>query len=141
MRGQIEFAARAKQINDFSGLRYGNITPTDIDGVIEYKNKAYVWIETKYLEKSLPHGQRLCIARLVDDADKAGKEAIAIIVEHAVHNPAMSIPVAECYVREMYWGREKKWRKLSQGHSTRQIIDKFLGMVEKENHFKAACAR
>jgi len=41
VRGKIEHRDRARQIRDFSNLRYGNITPTDIDGLIEYQNKCF----------------------------------------------------------------------------------------------------
>ena len=50
MRGAIMHAERAKQLNDFNGLQYGNITPTDIDGVIDYKDRAMVFLEIKFFE-------------------------------------------------------------------------------------------
>ena len=42
-RGVIQNRDRKKQIIDFSGLKYGKITPTDIDGLIEYKDKAMMF--------------------------------------------------------------------------------------------------
>ena len=39
LRGATTYKERAKQGRDFTGLRYGNITPTDIDGLIEYHGK------------------------------------------------------------------------------------------------------
>jgi hypothetical protein len=44
LRGVIQNVGRKQQINDFSELRFGNITPTDMDGCIEYKDKAYIFI-------------------------------------------------------------------------------------------------
>ena len=38
-RGVILNPARMQQIVSFEGMKYGTITPTDIDGFIEYKNK------------------------------------------------------------------------------------------------------
>jgi hypothetical protein len=126
MRGVIENTARAQQINDFSGLLYGKITPTDIDGLIEYQDKAYVFIEVKYNGKDLPYGQRLAIKRLVDDTSAQGKQAIALIVNHEVADTSASVPVAECIVREMYHSKEKLWRPPKMPMTTREIIDGFL---------------
>jgi hypothetical protein len=47
----IQNVGRKQQINDFSELRFGNITPTDMDGCIECKDKAYIFIEIKYMNK------------------------------------------------------------------------------------------
>lgn len=58
MMGQIENRARKQQILDFSGLVFGKITPTDIDGMIEYHGKAFVYYEFKYLNADTKYGQR-----------------------------------------------------------------------------------
>ncbi len=42
------------QFNDFSGLRYGSIYPTDIDGLIEIQDKLFIFIELKYQEAKVP---------------------------------------------------------------------------------------
>ena len=39
---------------DFTGLRWGKITPTDIDGFVEIRDKAYVFIEVKYSNTFAP---------------------------------------------------------------------------------------
>jgi len=51
IRGVIKYRGRARQIIDFRGLTYGNITPTDIDGLIEYKDKCILLIEIKHQSK------------------------------------------------------------------------------------------
>lgn len=127
MRGVIENPARAQQINDFSGLLYGKITPTDIDGLIEYQDKAYVFIEVKYNGKDLPNGQRLAIKRLVDDTSKQGKVAIALVVNHEVADTSASVPVASCAVRELYYSKEKRWRAPHKPVTTKEIVDWFIG--------------
>lgn len=129
MRGEIIHAARAQQINDFSGLLFGKITPTDIDGLIEYKNKAYVLLEVKYNNKDLPYGQRLAIQRLINDVSNSGKAAIALIADHDVEDTALSVPVAECAVRELYHYRERRWRPPKHSMTTRQVIESFLSGV------------
>jgi len=130
MRGEIIYAARSQQINDFSGLLFGKITPTDIDGLIEYKDKAYVLLEVKYNNKDLPRGQRLAIQRLIDDVSNSGKAAIALIVSHDVEDTATSVPVADCAVRELYYYKEKRWRPPRLVMTTRQAIESFLSGVD-----------
>ena len=64
-RGSIQFPDRARQLIDFSGLRYNKITPTDIDGFIEYHDEAIVFMEFKYGNAELPYGQKLALERLL----------------------------------------------------------------------------
>ena len=95
-RGEIINIERARQINNFKNMRYGKITPTDMDGLIEYHNKAYVFIEVKYGDKDLPFGQRLALERLVKDTSSKDKQSIAIVCEHQVDNTENQIDVADC---------------------------------------------
>ena len=56
-RGKIQFRARKKQILDFSNLRLKyRITPTDMDGLIEYRNRIRFFIEMKYRNAVPSHG-------------------------------------------------------------------------------------
>ena len=111
-RGEIHNRKRAKQINDFSGLAYGNkITPTDIDGLIEYQDKGYVLIEVKLRGVLLPYGQRLALERMTDDLTRAGKPTVCIIASHDIDDPEQDINVANTRVREYRW--HKKWQTTS----------------------------
>lgn len=109
---------------------YGKITPTDIDGLIEYRDKAYVIIEVKYGNKDVPYGQRLAIKRMVDDLS-SDKTCVAIICEHEVHDTDKHVDVSNCKVREVYFGSEKKWRKPNLGITTKQAIDRFINAVNE----------
>lgn len=130
-RGVIENKKRAQQINDFSGLQYGNITPTDLDGLIEYKNKGYVLIEIKYKGKELPFGQRLAIERMVNDFACAGKTAIAIIADHYIDNTDDDVNVSDCNVRELYHSKERVWRTPKQAMTTAELIKGFIDVLER----------
>ena len=44
-RGVITNRARARQIRDFSGLQIGTITPTDLDGLIEFHDECFIFCE------------------------------------------------------------------------------------------------
>ncbi len=106
-RGRIQERDRARQIIDFSGLKFGKITPTDIDGLIEYHNQAVIFMEFKYFCAPLPHGQQLALTRLVDNSQRAGKEAILLICEHHVSDCDSDIIASDAIVREFYY--RAKW--------------------------------
>ena len=132
LRGVINNVARKQQINDFKDLRFGSITPTDLDGVIEYRDKAYVFYEIKYLDAELPHGQRLCLERLVHDTLKAGKRAIALIVEHSVHSTEEHIPVAQCHVREFFFKPRDGWMHTKRYYNALELTQKFFAYADSD---------
>ena len=127
-RGSIYNRDRAKQLNNFSGLRYGTITPTDIDGLIEYNNKAYILIEIKYKNNECPNGQRIALERLTDDLQKTGKDTICIIGTHEIENPEIDVDVAT--TKAIMYRRNKKWHKCDT--TTKEIIDNFLQTINKD---------
>lgn len=127
-RGVIQFRERRKQILDCSKLRYGNITPTDCDGLIEYHDKAYVLFEIKYRNAKVPAGQLLALTRSVEDFRRAGKSALLVIAEHDVDDPAQDIDAAECTVREYYW--HGQWRTCKES-KLKDIIFAFVAKVDK----------
>lgn len=132
MRGVIENTARKQQIIDFRHLKYGNITPTDLDAYIEYKDKAKIWIEFKYRNAEPPYGQRLAMQRDVKDAEKIGKEAIAIIAEHDVHDTAHSVMADECQVREICYKQCFTWRPPKYPCTVKQMVDKFIEYADRD---------
>lgn len=127
-RGEFQFIDRAKQLVNFKGLNIGKITPTDIDGVIEYKNKAYVFVEVKYKDKELPFGQRLALERLIKDTS-INKQSIAIVCEHSVDDAEQQIEMANCKVRELYLSSENKWRPPTNDITVKQMIDLFIEVI------------
>lgn len=70
-RGVIAHRERARQISDFSELRFNNITPTDIDAFTEYKDKAFMFVEFKHVSNpGMKTGQTLAFERLCRDLRK-----------------------------------------------------------------------
>lgn len=126
MRSKIEHPKRMKQLVDFVGLELDSgIYPTDIDGLIEYKDSEYIIIEVKHRNAKVPRGQRLALQRMVDDFTKAGKNSVAIVCEHSVDDANKPVIMAKCRVRELYYGREHKWRPPDKKMNVRQAIDAF----------------
>ena len=105
-RGVIQYREWSKQIIDFSGLRYGNITPTDIDGYIDFHNQLTILMEFKYGNAKLPYGQKLAYQRMIDDIEKSGKPAYLLVCSHNIEL-AKDVPAAYTYVKGIY--HKKKW--------------------------------
>jgi len=127
-RGEIQFVDRARQLNSFKDLTFGKITPTDIDGLIEYKDKAYIFIEVKYKDKDLPFGQRLALERLIRDTPKH-KKSISIVCEHCVEDTEIQVNVANCKVRELYLYNELKWRPPNELITVKELVDLFINVM------------
>ena len=123
-RGEIHSPERARQLRNFSGLLFGNITPTDIDGLIEYHDKGYVIIELKYRDAEILRGQELALERMTDDFQRAKKKALCIIATHQEDNPQISINVADTIVtkyRYLY-----KWTIPKETCLTHVLIEWFF---------------
>jgi len=122
-RGIINNKGRARQLRDFSGLRYGNITPTDIDALIEYKDRAYVIVEFKFGEADVPTGQMIALTRLCDDLQNY-KHTILIIARHD-YPIEQDINAANSVVEKYRW--MKKWNDMRNNpYTVRKLIDWFL---------------
>lgn len=103
MESRIHNKRKMKQLIDFKGCAMdGGMYPTDIDGVIEYKDSKYIIFEVKYGDSEIPIGQRLALQRMVDDFTKSGKQAIVLICSHTVKNPNKPVVMAWCNVRERF---------------------------------------
>jgi hypothetical protein len=74
---QFHSAGRIGQIVDFCNLPVG---ATDIDGMIEYHNRLFVFIEAKVKGAQLSKGQELAYTRLVDSITQ--RHSILLVAEH-----------------------------------------------------------
>jgi hypothetical protein len=81
-RGAIRDRARAEQGRDFTGLRYGRITPTDIDAFLDFRGKAFVFIEAKLIGAQCPWGQERAFERVCDASQRGGVESVYMLAEH-----------------------------------------------------------
>lgn len=130
MENLIKHPQRASQVLDFAGILDPPYAPTDIDGLIEWKNKAYIIIECKYREKEMSKGQQIAIERMVNDFQKAGKRALAIVVEHDQENIQRSVMVANQLVRQVYFDTQKKWREPNYMCTVREVVNDFIKYIE-----------
>lgn len=120
-RGVIRNLAYTRQRADFRGLRFGTITPTDIDGLIEFEGRCCIFMETKHGDTDLPRGQRLALER---NCDRWGENGIVLVMRNATTGNAgptyniASLPVVEY----RYAGA---WRAADGSQNCRQAIEGF----------------
>lgn len=121
-RGTFKNTEYARQLVKFTGLTFGRgITPTDLDGLLEFDDKAFVLLELKHNGAALPYGQQLAIERLITAIENGGKPAIAIV---ASHNETGDIVAADCEVTKVWI--HGKWRVEPWGRSVHAVIEDFL---------------
>lgn len=122
-RGEIKNKEFATQIRDFSELIFENVTPTDIDGLIEFNNCIYILMEAKYLKDELPSGQERALVNLIDTIFEGSKKGLLII---AIHNkqPEKDIPFHACKVSR--YRSKKSWYSPKKEMTIKKLIDSYL---------------
>lgn len=118
---------RMRQIIDYDGLRYDTITPTDIDGLVEYKGKAYAIIEMKHRNKEVPKGQLIALERMAKDLSAQGKLVTIFVCEHYVDNPERDVIAAKSIVR-MCWFNGV-WR-IDMRKTLKERLDAFIAFAK-----------
>ena len=130
-RGVYKNANRGRQLIRFDGIQYGNITPTDGDVMIEYKNQLWVFGEVKMVGVEVPYGQRLALERLVVDTGKAGKHSIAIIGDHNIRDIMQDVYLAkDVMAREFFSTETNLWRPPKRKMSFTQVMDAYISFFE-----------
>lgn len=122
-RGGIRNERRYKQLVDFRGLRYGAMTPTDVDGVLEYKDKLFILLELKHTSAPpMKDGQRMALERMCIHLTKQR----ATILLLAVHDraPEQLIDAAAAIVHSKYFFYQ--WRQPEQIETVREATDAFI---------------
>ena len=129
-RGKIRNEEFARQLKDFSGLRWGSITPTDIDCFVEFGGRLFIIVEAKHKNAKLSTGQRLGLERLCDAIhdDKQGRQAVLFVVRHETASDEQ-VNYAETMILEYRFRR--KWCTARNITSLKEGIDYFRGRCLK----------
>ena len=123
--------ARAKQLVSFDGMVVGKrMWPTDIDAVIDWKDRAWLIFEVKHGSKDVPLGQRLALERLVHDSWRGGKPAVAAIVEHDVDDASQDVRLADCNVRAVLPCDKDEWRPPMRQMTARELTNAVIRYVD-----------
>lgn len=120
-RGVIQNREAASRINDFSGLRWGKITPTDIDLFLDFQNRIFIVGEGKTEGLELKYGQKLALTRLTDACEKVG--ASLLLVWDIPRDLEGDIPTHSMIVRTSY--KDSRWNDEYAGVTVKHAIDMF----------------
>jgi len=93
----------AKQINDFSGLSWGKITPTDIDGFVEFGGKLFVCMECKYKNAEMGKGQKLALLRTSAAIHNPPKTYASLVLAKSEHPVEEDIDYANLDVAKVWF--------------------------------------
>lgn len=135
-KGEIENPDYALQVRDFTGLRWMNITPSDLDAMVEYHDKAWVIIEMKHINSDgCSDGQELMLQRLYTDLKKSGKAVLLVYARNSIE-PPYPIPYALCLVEKYKYNDETVY---PEDMTVKKLIDSFLRKIDESGreHTKA----
>ena len=129
VRGKIRNREYANQVKDYSLLCWGKMTPTDIDGFLDFHNRIFVFLEVKQGSSSLSTGQRIAYENLANATDKSGIATLVLIAVHDKKNPSHyneqgDILVDVLPIAKYFWRR--KWRIPQHPETVRSAINRFL---------------
>lgn len=117
--------ARAHQFINFQGLEFGMISPTDVDGLIEYKGN-YIIYEFKHGQTPMPPAQKYAFQHLVDALQRARKNAVLFLCSHNVADPREDVKAAEAEVTAVYYNG--RWKKIT-GETVKDMTQRFLAFA------------
>lgn len=129
-RGVIQYPERMRQLIEFRNFRFGTITPMDIDVMIEYHDKAYIFYEFKLEGASMPRGQKIALERLATDCIKAGKKAVVFLCEHTVTDAKQIVDGGNAIVKSVFFFG--KWNPQEEPKTVSEWTRNFIAYVEKE---------
>jgi len=121
-RGAVRHRGHYTQLKDYSQLRYGLITPSDIDGVLDFQNRAFVFLELKFAGAEMSLGQRLMYERICDACQRGGVNSVVIVANHSSASDEM-IPVHELPVDRVRF--KGKWSQMRPDDTVKSVIDRF----------------
>ena len=123
----IRNRAQAAQLKRFDGLRWGRISPTDVDLFVEFGNRLFVVGECKYRNAQVPTGQRLGMERIVDAVTLPPHRYAALLI--LAHNTEDGdIDYAQTEVTRYRWLGE--WKKPRREIVLVDAIDRLRRFVE-----------
>ena len=118
-RGIIRDPEKYLRIKDMSGLRWGDITPGDLDCFVEFGGTLFVFMEIKYGHSNMKTGQRLGYERLCDALESAGRtSAVLVAVDRLGIDP---IDVASLPVERYRF--HKEWKEPQEQMTVLEVIN------------------
>lgn len=122
---------RGKQLLRFGGFgldhdRLETVLATDIDALIDVRDKILIVFEVKLAGKALPKGQIYALQRLVGNAKDAGKHAIAIVVDHDVYDTDEDVYLSGLIAREVFTSEDMCWKPMKRKMTARELANWYV---------------
>jgi len=124
------------QITDFSNLRFElkktTISPTDIDGSLEYRGIFNITLELKYGDNDIVPAQDYAFRNQTNSLNRGGYNGGAyIIVANHEHKTTDDIDAGGAIVRKLYvydmLENKGRWKWLKEKQlSVNQVVDKLM---------------
>jgi hypothetical protein len=125
-RGKIRNLDRIARIRDFSGLRYGRITPTDIDAMIDFGGKLFVFIEAKKAGFGpMSRGQERAYESISDACGRGGSPTLVIVAEHDETGRSEDTVIDFAKMRVVRMRENGFWRDITSLMTVRTAVDDF----------------
>jgi hypothetical protein len=109
------------QIVSFASMTHGKLAPTDFDAFIEFNDRLFIIIETKYLDAQMPTGQRLALERICDAIFESGRIATVLVTSHNTPK-GEDIDLGNTILTKIRW--EKKWVEINSGEKLNDVVNK-----------------
>lgn len=133
-RGTFQNKQYAKQLISFEGLRfrgrngYNNVTPTDIDGLVQLDNEnCFIFFELKH-SGDVPTGQSKALTRLCDAVQAGGVNCVVFVAIHNTPYDQMII-AKDSVVQKIYWNG--KWYAESRHRRLYEIALNFISFIKE----------
>lgn len=126
--GKVLNRERHSQCLDASGLEREGMTPTDVDGVLDYHGRAWLIIEIKYNSEPIPVGQQICFDRMAKAFSKTAP-TLFIIADHYIEDTKQDVMVDQAAVRE--WSTGGRWTACEEQITVGELTDRFLTLVDE----------
>ena len=107
---------------DYSSMYRGTNHPSDIDMFYIGKDNVLIIGEIKNEKGKLMEGQRRLLERLINGWKDDGL-ILFIVHNKYVQNGDKKVNVPECYVKEYYWKKNKRWMIPREKIKVKEVLD------------------
>lgn len=117
---QIKSRDGIRQVILFEGLQNNKVSLSDLDAVIELRDKFLILFEVKKSGFDIPRGQRTMLEAIVDAWDETGRIGMIVKADH--NSDKDHILLRTCVVMEVYY--KGSWRPVGD-ITVREFLDNF----------------
>lgn len=110
----------ASQLKIFAGLKWGAISPTDIDVFLDFGDRLFVFVEVKHGGGMPPTGQRIALERVCDACISPTRTSVALI---AAHSSDGDIVIKDLEVDRYRWNQ--RWIRPNTSTTVHDAINRF----------------